>query len=215
MRIERELERNIEEKSGRDRQFVPDWSNPGGSSNGNQKPDTGDASSRFPGVPGENERELERNIEEKSGRGTEKEVKRESEVFKKSTNIAGTPGTSGTNKDNDVTDIDSFKENGSRIGVRTVPGLEPTNSKDNIPLSPETKHRLWMSIGRALRKEPRKDGRKIGVTLSSLDPDVKLPSSQIVQHLTANGWTSSQVDPGGLVIWWAPENVLKAYGLEA
>ena len=35
-------------------QFVPDWSNPGGSSNGNQKPDTGDASSRFPGVPGEN-----------------------------------------------------------------------------------------------------------------------------------------------------------------
>ena len=199
--------------------FIPDWNIPDGIPTGNQKPDTGDPSSRFSRVPGEKEREVrERKIERIWG-----------DTPTISQNIAGTPGTSGTNRNNNVTDIDSSIENSSRTCSRRFP--KPTNNSDGsapltdtstssdgsvtlTALSPETKHSLWMSIGRALRKEPRKDGRNLGVTLSSLDPDVKLPSSQIVQHLTANGWTSSKVDPGGLVIWWAPEKVLKAYGLE-
>jgi hypothetical protein len=123
----------------------------------------------------------------------------------------GITGITGINRNNNVTDIDCCEEINTQSSTHQYPDLEPPITV----LSPEIKHRLWMSIGRALRKEPRKDGRNLGVTLSSLDPDVKLPASQIVQHLTANGWTSSKVDPGGLVIWWAPENVLKAYGFEA
>jgi|GEM_PF-828164 len=82
-------------------------------------------------------------------------------------------------------------------------------------LDSEAKQRLWIAIGNILKHSPRKEPGKLGLALADLAGTTKLPETQLKAILEASGWTSSPIEASGLIVWWAPEKVLKAYGLEA
>ena len=56
---------------------------------------------------------------------------------------------------------------------------------------------------------------RLGLALADLAGTSKLPETQLKAILEASGWTSSPIEASGLIVWWAPEKVLKAYGQEA
>jgi len=163
---------------------------------GTEKTDSEDPKSRRPAVPQKNEL-----YREKKG-----EIQNESN---------GIVRDCGTESNNIVynNSIDSVL-----VSPANSPALVPQVPPD-IDLSPaldsEAKQRLWTAIGHILKHSPRKDAGRTGLFISDLASATKLPETQLKAILEASGWTSSPIEASGLIVWWAPEKVLKAYGLEA
>jgi hypothetical protein len=84
----------------------------------------------------------------------------------------------------------------------------------DIDILPELKKKIWDNVGWALRKCPRKDTAKarIGIVLEDITR-AGLDARRAEELLRATGWESSEAEASGLKIWWAPEKVLRAYGL--
>jgi len=119
--------------------------------------------------------------------------------------------TRETYKDNTVVDIDNNVIACHSLGHSTV----TNESKSSIALDSLTKTKIWSAVGHILRNLPCKEPGRLGLFLSLLSNQTKLSEPQLKQILEASGWTSAPIEASGLIVWWAPEKVLKAYGLEA
>jgi len=184
--------------------LVPGWNAPDGDGNGDQKTLSSDPNTRKHRIPAEKEKS---NFSEKNQR--ENEYSKENEI------PTGTTGKTGTINDNIVIDIDYSENDGTRLSTQPVPGDFLANPNASSAIDPEAKQRLWIAIGHILKHSPRKEPGKLGLALADLAGTAKLPETQLKAILEASGWTSSSIEASGLIVWWAPEKVLKAYGLEA
>jgi hypothetical protein len=96
-----------------------------------------------------------------------------------------------------------------------IPETIQIDSNASFAIDSEAKQRLWIAIGNILKHSPRKEPGKLGLAIADLAGTTKLPETQLKAILEASGWTSSPIEASGLIVWWAPEKILKAYGLEA
>jgi hypothetical protein len=95
--------------------------------------------------------------------------------------------------------------------------LEPANvnkEADDSDLSQSIKMKIWENVGYALKKCPRKDkqSNRTGIILDDVI-SAGLDARRAEELLRATGWESSEAEASGLKIWWAPERVLRTYGL--
>ena len=95
--------------------------------------------------------------------------------------------------------------------------IEPTEDNDEAKgsdLSQSIKMKIWENVGYALKKCPRKDkeSNRTGIILDDVI-SAGLDARRAEELLRATGWESSEAEASGLKIWWAPEKVLRAYGL--
>jgi hypothetical protein len=170
-------------------------------SRGTEKSDSRGLKSRRPAVPQRNELYGEKISGEKK-----------EEIRNESNGIVRDCGTE-SNKIVYTNSIDSVL-----VSPANSPALVPQVPPDIdlfSALDSEAKQRLWIAIGNLLRHPLRQDAGRIGLMLSDLASTTKLPETQLKTILEASGWTSSPIEASGLIVWWAPEKVLKAYGLEA
>lgn len=81
-----------------------------------------------------------------------------------------------------------------------------------VELTPEQQAKLWQVIAAILRKSPRKDGKKLGITIGEVLESLKLPYKVVASYLAARGWEEYEIPMSKLHVWWAPEKVLEAMG---
>jgi hypothetical protein len=68
-------------------------------------------------------------------------------------------------------------------------------------------------IAAILRKSPRKDGKKLGITIGEVLESLKVPHKVVASYLAARGWEEYEIPMSKLHVWWAPEKGIEGYGI--